>query len=235
MFATREVVRIHKFRIAVRLHYGDLDKETISEEIDSLLSVLGIAHSEADLFVDCGVIDDLSPDYGWLCGRTPRLLTWRRFIVTGGSFPENLEGMAVGARIRARYDWLQWEAWALTPKLQSARTPDFSDYTIQHAVYEPRDGGRASASIRYTADKYWMIMRGEAPSERNAGSRQYFGNAQLLCEREEFRGAPYSFGDGYVSAVANRQSGPGTPTTWLTAGINHHMTLATRQVASVHE
>lgn len=235
LLAAREFTRRHKFGVAVRLHYGDLDKETVTEETEALLSALGVNYSDTDVFVDCGVVDDVPPDYDWLCSRIPHLARWRNFIVTGGSFPENLEGMAIGARVRVRYEWLHWQAWALAPRLRSVRVPHFSDYTIQHAVYEPPEGGRPSASIRYTAETYWLIMRGEAPSKKNGGSRQYYGNARFLCERDEFKGSTYSFGDQYISDAANRRGGPGTPATWITAGVSHHITLAARQVAAVHE
>jgi len=234
--AAREVVRTQKLGVAIRLHFGDLDKDTTSDDLESLRSGLGVSYSEADLFVECGVAGETSPDYDWLSSRIPRLWDWRRLIVTSGSFPRNLEGMAVGMRAEPRHDWLHWQAWATSPRSRDARVPDFSDYTIQHAVFsEPPVGSNPSASIRYASEAYWLIARGEALQNRNekakgAGHRQYYGNAQLLSERDEFKGPTFSFGDRYISAAANRRGGPGTPTTWLTAGMNHHMTLAARQV-----
>lgn len=145
----------------------------------------------------------------------------------------NLDGMAVGTRAQPRYDWLHWQAWAQAQDQRSGHVRCFCDYTIQHAVYEPPQGGRPSASIRYAAETYWLIMRGEAPSKKNGGSRQYYGNAQLLCEHEEFKGSTFSFGDRYVFDAARRSGGPGTPATWITAGINHHVTLTARQVAAL--
>ena len=98
---------------------------------------------------------------------------------------------------------------------------------------EPVEGANPSASIRYTAEDYWVILRGEAVyNRRKKESRynQYFGNAQLLVGREEFKEAHYSYGDRYISDVAQHRKGPGTPTTWLAAGMNHHMTLTAWQV-----
>ncbi len=233
--AAREVINIHKRGVAIRLFYGDLGKDTSHDGIDSLLHVLEVTYSEADLFVDCGVVGDTPADYDWLSSRVPRLHDWRRFIALGGSFPPNLDGLVVGARALPRYDWLHWHAWAVAPKPRTARMPDFSDYTIQHAVFdEPPQGANPSASIRYTADTYWLVMRGEAlRNKKNAGNRQYYGNAQLLSEHDQFKGPTYSFGDRYIWDAANRRGGPGTPTTWLAAGINHHITIAANQVAAL--
>lgn len=232
--AARDAVQIHKLHVAVRLHVGDLGKDGSTDGIESLLSNLGVTYSETDLLVDCASVGDTPPDYDWVSSSVPRLTNWRRFIVLGGSFPPDLDGLRPGIRALPRYDWQHWRAWVFGPKPRSARTPDFSDYTIQHAVYaEPPQGANPSASIRYAAEDYWLVVRGEPlRSKKTAGNLQYYGNAQLLSQHDEFRGADYSFGDQYIRNVAERRAGPGTPTTWLIAGINHHITLTARQVQS---
>ena len=83
-----------------------------------------------------------------------------------------------------------------------------------------------------------MIVRGEALYNRRTGESrhdQYFGNAQLLVAHDAFEGESYSFGDHYIFEVAARRDGPGTPMQWLTAGTNHHITLAARQAKAVAE
>ena len=168
-----------------------------------------------------------------MCNRIPTLKEWRRFIIAGGSFPVNLEGLAIGTRIQPRYDWLHWQAWAPAPKAAWARTPDFGDYTVQHPVFQlPPPGANPSASIRYAAEYHWVIMRGgPLRSKKTAGSKQYYGNAQLLCEHDDFKGATFSLGDKYISDVADHRGDPGNTTTWLTAAINHHITLTAKQVS----
>lgn len=42
LLEARDFSRVRKFGLAVRLHYGDVDKETVTEDIDSLLSLLQI-------------------------------------------------------------------------------------------------------------------------------------------------------------------------------------------------
>lgn len=119
-----------------------------------------------------------------------------------------------------------------------ATTPDIGDYTIQHPFYEePVEGANPTASIRYACDTYWIIMRGQAlrKKEKGGGTRheQYPANAELLCARKEFDGAHFSSGDEYIWSIgSHRQPGPGTPETWLRAGINRHLVLTARQVPS---
>ena len=74
-------------------------------------------------------------------------------------------------------------------------------------------------------------MRGEGlKSDDGPGNAQYPAEAQLLCEMDEFCGAGFSRGDSYIQETSQQPNGPGNPYTWLRAGINHHMTYATRQV-----
>jgi hypothetical protein len=78
-------------------------------------------------------------------------------------------------------------------------------------------------------------MRGQALRKRGGGPRheQYPANAELLCARKEFAGGHYSAGDEYIWSVGSHsQLSPGTPETWLRAGINHHMVLTVRQIQS---
>jgi hypothetical protein len=92
-------------------------------------------------------------------------------------------------------------------------------------------------SVRYAADNHFLIARGEARAKkkgkRSPGNEQYFGNALLLTDRQEFLGADYSPGDHYIQDVADRVQGPGTPKTWIAAAINPYMTLGARQVADL--
>ncbi len=236
--AAADAVHIQDLGAAIRLNYVDLDKSDIAVGLNALVSRLGLTRASTDVFVECGIIDDNNPpDYDWLCSRIPNIGDWRRFAVSGGAFPRDLMAFSVGRRTQPRYEWLHWQSWALAPKLESTRIPEFSDYTIQHAVFhEPPPGANPSASIRWAAETYWVIMRGQAlrrKTKQGAAANQYRANAQLLSEFEEFSGPDFSFGDRYVWEVANKLTGPGTPATWITAGVARHITVSSHQVASL--
>lgn len=127
-------------------------------------------------------------------------------------------------------DRLEWQCF----ERESIRSREvrYGDYTIQHplqrdVLFIP------SASIRYTSDTYWVVMRGEKPGKPDApGPEQYIGHAQLLRERKEFRGRDFSAGDAYVDFIASQDSQTGNPAKWVQAGVNHHVTLAARQMAA---
>jgi hypothetical protein len=77
-------------------------------------------------------------------------------------------------------------------------------------------------------------MRGEGVfTDDGPGFAQWPANAQLLCERTEFCGAQFSYGDQYISNMSQQAKKTGNAETWLRAGLNHHMVYTTRQVAKL--
>ena len=206
----------------------------LNKDLMQLLSNLGISAQEADILVDLKVTTDASIKLRDICGRLPSLLAWRTFTVASGAFPEDLVDLAKNQQHKLmREDWLSWSSQnKRRPTLP--RRPSFGDYTIQFPHYKkPVDFANPSASIRYTSESYWVIMRGEQLHGADSpGHAQYWANARLLCNREEFCGADYSKGDEYIYDKSQPTKNPGTPQTWLRAGINHHLTFVINQIAS---
>ena len=134
-------------------------------------------------------------------------------------------------------EWLRWQHEMAIGKGRFSRIPIFGDYTIQHAMYrEPVKYPHVSASIRYTTPDYWIVYRGEWLGKKNgSGSSQYPAQAQLLVERKEYSGPKFSFGDAFIMQKALDGSEPGNPEQWLTAGINHHVTLTVLQLRNQWE
>ena len=131
-----------------------------------------------------------------------------------------------------RSDWITWRDQVRQKDLN--RKPTFGDYTIQYAIFrEPPRYPNVSASIRYTYDEYWVIMRGEGlHNEDGPGYAQYAANAQLLCERSEFCGAEFSYGDRYIHQLSQETGPIGTPEVLLRAGINHHIAFVVQQLSN---
>jgi hypothetical protein len=113
------------------------------------------------------------------------------------------------------------------------RHATFGDYTIQNGAFlEPPSRPNISASIRYTTDENWVIMRGEGLRNKDGpGHDQYPANAELLCGRDEYCGEDFSYGDAYIRERYENPQKTGNPETWLRAGINHHVTFVVRQIA----
>ena len=209
-----------------------LRKETLESEIKKFLTTTELVEGQIDLIADFGVAD---AEYAILVdslGSIPNLRAWRGFAVISGAFPQDLIEFELGYNKTERIDWNNWVDPKTFDKL--LRKPAFGDYTIQCPTYkEPPRISFPSASIRYTANTEFVIMRGQGGPKKE--TKQYLANAQLLAGLQEFDGANFSYGDAYIAEKAKdlSSSQTGSPTTWLVAGINHHLAKAVSQIATL--
>lgn len=232
--AVAAVAQMIKRGICIRLDSRDINRATFADDLLQLLSRHKLDPKQADLIVDFEITENSNLEYEQLCRRIPRLSRWRTFTVISGAFPKDLTRLGKNSqREPRRSDWLRWLEQIEKTKL--LRIPNYGDHTVQHPNYSPPKGKpNPSASIRYTARETWVIMRGEAlRGDSSLGSAQYRAQAMLLTERPEFCGAEFSYGDKYIMQKREDRKNPGNPRTWICAGINHHLTLAAREVASL--
>lgn len=237
--AVRSVVAVDGLGLCLRLRGQELQRPQLPAEISRLLAALGVDYEQVDLLLDYEIVDDTPPSLAAACERLPNLPRWRTFTIASGAFPENLTGMRVGEHVLPRRDWRAWRD-QVTAHPPLPRLPAYGDYTIQYPVFrEPGFGLNFSASIRYSAEEDWVIMRGEGVrNDDGPGYSQWPANATLLCERTEYQGEDFSVGDRYIKEmseeVAKNGSGrTGGAGTWLQAGFNHHLTLTVRQIANL--
>lgn len=234
--AVSRVVSSEGRGVGLRLVRDDLRRANLPEALESFAAQFDLRCDEIDLLVDLGIADFATPSLVYVYSRLPRLEEWRSLTVLSGAFPKDLMGFTVGQHLHPREEWMRWSKEATAPAPSVPRLPTFGDYTIQHAIYyEPPKGANVSASIRYTTDGHWLIMRGEGlRSKGSPGHAQYPANAELLCGSKEYCGPQFSYGDEYIWKVASREIlTTGSPETWLRAGINHHLTFVVRQIAGV--
>lgn len=235
--AVCEVLGRHNQGVCLRLSLEDIERPTLAKDINNVLSFLKLMPEAVDLLVDFQIVDHdhSAPTFTTLCERIPNIHKWRNFIVASGAFPKDLSRLEKNRIHRLeRLDWVLWRDQAIAgPPV--TRLPNYSDYTIQYPLNLDRTGpSNYSASIRYTADHYWVIMRGEGVfNEGGAGTAQWPANALLLCEQSEYCGDTFSYGDKYIKEKSSQYDKPGSATTWLRAGINHHMTFVVRQLANL--
>ena len=226
---------------ALRLTVGDFEEDVdLVVEVAQLLQNLGLTDlTPIDLILD---LEDLGADDGKavLIARSvfsmiPNKDEWRRIILVGASFPEDLSDVdAANVTKLPRREWALWKTLQKRPSALPRRDMIFGDYAIAHPVPKELDPRvmLMSANIRYTTYQNWMILKGR--NVRQYGFEQYFGLCKELVERPEYCGPDFSWGDLYISDCAAGMQGPGNATTWRKVGTNHHLTLVANQLANPH-
>jgi hypothetical protein len=101
--AARQAAAAGIMRLALRVDYSELEKDDAADYIDMALDNLDTSPAETHLLTDYGVIDIASPNYEWLAERVPYTPSWREFVLLGGSFLRDLNGLAVGTRAHQRW------------------------------------------------------------------------------------------------------------------------------------
>src|SRR5579859_5857519 len=227
------------FGASLRLTVQDFEEDVdLIAEVEQLLQKLGsVALSTIDLILD---LEDLGPDDGKavLIARSvfsmiPNRDEWRRIILVGASFPEDLSDVdAANITLLPRREWVLWKTLQKRPSALPRRDMIFGDYSIAHPVPRELDPRvmLMSANIRYTTPQNWLIVKGR--NVRQYGFEQYFDLCKELVERPEYSGPDFSWGDRYISDCAAGMQGPGNATTWRKVGTNHHITLVAKQLAN---
>jgi len=121
--AARQSAAAGILRLALRVDYRELEKDDAVDYIDRTLDYLDTSPAEVHLLTDYGVIDAASPDYEWLAEGVPYMPSWKEFVLLGGSFLRDLDGLAVGTRAHQRWDWSHWESWARVVRHTRTRLP----------------------------------------------------------------------------------------------------------------
>ncbi|MBI4181309.1 MAG: beta family protein [Chloroflexi bacterium] len=226
----------NKHGLCLRITESNLKEKSLASDVKAFIGNNSLDAKNIDLMVDFKIVDEQT-SYEFLFKKInliPHLEQWRTFIVASGAFPQDLSQFRdPGQYDIPRADWTLW--CRLSKDLK--RSPSFADYTIQHPVYLPRDSSsNPSASIRYALEDHWVILKGQGlRNKKGAGFKQYPAQAQLFVKQKEiFKGASFSFGDSYIAEKAKdiNTKDTGNPMTWLRAGINHHLALVARQIAS---
>ena len=231
--AVAESVKTGGNGICIRLSPNEMLGPLFALHLSRAQDELGTNPSATDLLIDYGVFDSEAPAIAKLLSNLPHLEDWRSLILARGAFPKDLQGFELGTRRIPRSDWTSWVGGLNgSGKL---RWPSFSDYTIQYGQYvEPPDNANPSASIRYTLPEQWLIMRGEGIKNKGGpGGAQWNAHATLLVDGEDFYGPDFCDGDEYISKMSRDQKTHGNPMTWIRAGLNHHMSVVSRQIAAL--
>jgi hypothetical protein len=223
--------------LCIRIDRYSLDDEDLNQVISDFVAQNKLDTSKTDLLIDLGVVSesDNVNNVSAQLTRLPSLGSWRTLILSGGAFPKDLSEFEKHSHNQViRHDWRIWSELRNT---NLPRIPFYSDYAIQHPIfYGQIPGTNTSASVRYADDHLWEISRGEGLRNKDgAGHQQYPALAQLIIDQSYFKGADFSAGDKYIAERAADNTKTGNPTTWLKAGLNHHLTLTAKQLSTSDE
>jgi len=220
----------------LRISPGELSVSGgIQDLITRSLEPHGLSPANTDLVLDRCAVDSSSRQFAEIAPSIPWLNEWRTFTVLAGSFPEDLSSLAKGAvHLLRRHEWSQWEDIKTTWR---GRKPAYGDYTIQHVYFkEPVVVPNFSASVRYTIEDGFLVLRGEGVlNPGGPGFRQWNGWAKYLTGLADYCGPTFSPGDGYADERARDGATPGNAQSWLQAGFSHHMTLVSLQARGLLE
>ncbi len=221
--------------LALRLTRAEFEAGQLPSAIARFLGTHGLSPAAVDLIVDLGAVEDMVVD--GIVALTKAFLTdvpnhraWRTFTVAACAFPVSMGGVERHAHdLVDRADWLAWRDHLHTARGTLGRLPTFSDYAIQHPVgvegFDPRIM-QVSATIRYTTDEHWLLVKGESTRSVPPSSQFPLLATRLVYGhlRQHFAGSAHCLGCQSIKAAADGVAGYGSAGAWRRLGTIHHLT-----------
>jgi len=229
--------------VCLRITIEQAAKSTFKTELDSLLSTLEVQSINCDFILDLGSPNNFLPLNGFskiiqtIIERLPHLNVWRTLMLLGTSFPETMGSIKKGEEIVPRYEWQLYKILIADFRKDGIRLPSFGDYAINHPKVLERDMRKVkpSATIRYTIDDGWYIVKGENVRDKKYGKfKQYYKLSNQVLTSGYYCGSHFSWGDDYIQKCANKESSTGRLMTWRQVGTNHHIMKVIQDIASFY-
>jgi hypothetical protein len=200
----------------------------------TLMAQIGISATGTILLIDLGYAEN--HNYNNLSALAIAILTsipnptqWADLVIASGSFPVNVSHLSPPNTVHRlpRYEWSIWQIIITHPNLGGL--VKYSDYGNKNPVYGGEGGYAGSCSIKYTAEKQFVVYRGILSRDHANGNDQYIIFASRLIHAPEYPGAGFSWGDLKIDTIARESltppNRPGSATTWVEITQNHHITL----------
>lgn len=235
--AVADVCNEYKIAPVFRLTPDDLSEPDIEDALAEMLEECGHEPQASDMVVDMGHIATTGRSIITARGAlaaVPFAANWLALSLVAGSFPENLSSFSLGIHNVERHEWAVW----LSNRTSCGRPVLYGDYATIHPIpvedgLDPRTMN-PTASVRYTFEHNWILLRGQGTRTRGGpGFAQFFAHADTLFSLPQYRGEPFSFGDGKVARIHRREDGQGNLETWVTIGVNHHIAEIVDQLANL--
>jgi Beta protein len=237
----KKILDKDKRGICLRITIEQASKITLKTEIDSLLSTLKIRSVDCDLILDLGApnfvpLEGFSKAIQLIVSSFPYLKDWRTFTVLGSSFPETMASIEKGGKVVERYEWQLYKMLITNFRRDGVRLPSFGDYAINHPKVLELDMRKVkpSATIRYTIDDNWYIVKGENVRDKKYGRcKQYLGLSKKVIDSKYYYGSTFSWGDDFIQRCANGGN-TSNLSMWRQVGTTHHIVKVIRDIASFY-
>jgi Beta protein len=193
----------------------------------------GWALNETDLVVTLGEIATLDP--ATLVPAVTTTITthiaspppWRSITLSSSAAPKDYGGLPLGRTDVPRLDWQVWQGVvASQPPFQI----DYADYsTISPELTDPPGYvmPKATVSVRYTIDDFWIILKGRATTGRHGQPMlaQYRAHARTLVADPNFGGLVGCWADGRIQQIAAGAHSAGGRPQWAGYAANRHLSF----------
>ena len=232
--------------ICVRFSKADIENSNLLETVlGDFIKEYKLMPSDISILIDLKE-DTSSESYRKALKALSKIVLlddYKNVIVASGAFPEDMSEVTDENNRLKRADWFNWSQ-NKTGEHGLSRYPAFADYTIRHPIYnEQAMHHRATATIKYTLHNEWWFFKG-----KRSKYDMCLANASVLRKQSEFFGRDFSSGDTYIDdkglyfsdymiELQNKPNkkigGTGNATTWICAGINHHVAVVVDQIANL--
>jgi hypothetical protein len=153
---------------------------------------------------------------------------WAGIIIGGYAIPDQLS-TAVSTKEQAYLPRIEQDVFHEVAAYESKLPRWFADYTILPPSVVELDWRLIrkvmSPKALYTLEDEWFVVRGAAFSSHPDEYEQYYSIADEIVALDEYCGPDYSYGDKYISDRSKRDGKAGSPGSWITACVNHHLTF----------
>jgi len=238
----KNVATRDKSGVCLRIKVEQAAKGTLKNDLDSLLSRISIKPGICDFIIDLGApnfvpLEGFSKIIQTIISKLPYLSDWRTFTLLGTSFPETMAVIKKGGEIVPRYEWKLYKMLIGQLKKVGLRIPTFGDYAISHPKVLELDMRitKPSATIRYTTEDGWLIVKGENVRDEKYGKlMQYRSLSKKIVDSKYYDGPTFSWGDNFIQECADGRGKTGNLSTWRQVGTNHHIEKVIRDIASFY-
>lgn len=219
--------------LCVRLDATDVSTATLTHKrLRDLLDTASLQPKDVYLLVDLQCLFGLDKEA--ISKQVLRFLKlleskpWAGILVGGYGIPDQLSS-ACATNAQTYLRRIDQDVFSDAAAVEMASPRWFADYSVLSPAVVELDWRLIrkvmAPKALYTLKDDWFIVRGGAFSSHPDEYEQYFSVADEIVALDDFCGSDFSYGDQYISDRHNRLGTPGSPGSWITACVNHHVSF----------